>query len=286
MVVNEKIAQIITKFTENKLSHAFLLETNDYEKCLNDLYILIKNIMCPNEYSSSCEDGCDICYLIEHGSLPSVQIISPDGLSIKKEQILTLKNSLQTKSFYTDYKIYIIKQAEKMNKSSFNTMLKILEEPEGQVVVFLLTDEKEKILETVRSRTQVMNIYYTPGSIREEFYLSEEEFKTYVAIILEYVKILETDPVECVLKNKSLVLDKIKERDQINLFFKIMEKVYALVLEGSTVPEEFEDFTFLRNNPPKELLRKLKIINKTIANLAFNTNLELSLDKFVMEIRR
>ena len=46
----------------NKLSHAYLIETNNCDACLNDLKAIIKRICCQNEYSNNC-DKCNICHV-------------------------------------------------------------------------------------------------------------------------------------------------------------------------------------------------------------------------------
>ena len=62
--------------------------------------------------------------LIDSNNLPSLQIIEPVGKFIKKEQIVDLKNKFKYKPIYSKNNIYIIKNAEKLNTSSANTMLK------------------------------------------------------------------------------------------------------------------------------------------------------------------
>ena len=44
MVVAEKLSIIINQYEKNKLSHAFLLETNNITKCLDDVKSIIKII--------------------------------------------------------------------------------------------------------------------------------------------------------------------------------------------------------------------------------------------------
>ncbi|MDR3327538.1 MAG: DNA polymerase III subunit delta [Prevotellaceae bacterium] len=61
---------------------------------------------------------------------------------------------LNLKSFEADYKIMIIWCAEKMHEAFANKVLKILEEPMGQTVFILISDQPEKLLTTIRSRTQ------------------------------------------------------------------------------------------------------------------------------------
>ena len=81
---------ILKRYREGKLAHAFLLETNDSNKCYQDVLELLKNINCPKEYRDNCEEECNICRLINNDSLPSLITIGPEGQFIKKDQILSL----------------------------------------------------------------------------------------------------------------------------------------------------------------------------------------------------
>ena len=53
------------------------------------------------------------------------------------------------------HKIYIIDEAHMLSKSSFNALLKTLEEPPKHVIFILATTEKNKIIPTILSRCQV-----------------------------------------------------------------------------------------------------------------------------------
>jgi DNA polymerase-3 subunit delta' len=56
------------------------------------------------------------------------------------------------------YHVVIIKEAEKMNISASNSLLKILEEPTTPTVFFLLTQNEEKLIGTIRSRIQCLRL--------------------------------------------------------------------------------------------------------------------------------
>ncbi len=64
---------------------------------------------------------------------------------------------LSLKSSQGGYKVCIIWQAEKMNIDAANKLLKIIEEPPTQTVFMLTTEHPELVLETIRSRTQLIN---------------------------------------------------------------------------------------------------------------------------------
>lgn len=65
-----------------------------------------------------------------------------------------LARKLSMKSSQGGYKVSIIWQPERMNLTSANKLLKLLEEPPQKTVFIMVSDEPERLLETIRSRTQ------------------------------------------------------------------------------------------------------------------------------------
>src|SRR5204862_4128044 len=56
------------------------------------------------------------------------------------------------------YKVFIIDEVHQLSNSSFNALLKSIEEPPPHVVFMMATTELEKIPETVLSRSQVYEL--------------------------------------------------------------------------------------------------------------------------------
>ena len=77
------IQNLIDKYEIGRLSHAFLVETNNIDLCLEDIKLFIKYINCSEKYNENC-NKCNLCKLIDLNNLPSLMIIEPDGMSIKK----------------------------------------------------------------------------------------------------------------------------------------------------------------------------------------------------------
>lgn len=75
---------------------------------------------------------------------------------VGESDLLTRKLSLTASQ--GGYKVAIIWLPEKMNAECANKMLKLLEEPTPRTVFILVPEEPEKIIETIRSRTQQIYI--------------------------------------------------------------------------------------------------------------------------------
>ena len=179
----DKFNELKKKYEDNKLSHAFLIETNNYELCLNDIKQLLKIVNCPDKYKSDCTEQCNLCKLIDLFNLPSIIIVEPDGMSIKKQQLNELQEKFSTKPVYSRYNTYIIKDADMMNDSASNCMLKFLEEPEDNILGFFITTNKERVIDTIKSRCQIMKIDYATKSVIDEKII--EYANEYVRRILE-----------------------------------------------------------------------------------------------------
>lgn len=64
--------------------------------------------------------------------------------------------SLSLKSYEGGYKVMIIWMADKMNPPASNKLLKLIEEPPNKTIFILIAEDEEQILETIKSRCQVL----------------------------------------------------------------------------------------------------------------------------------
>lgn len=65
-----------------------------------------------------------------------------------------LARKLSLKSSLGGYKVAVIWLPERMNLTSANKLLKLLEEPPHQTIFIMASEEPEKLLDTIKSRTQ------------------------------------------------------------------------------------------------------------------------------------
>ena len=139
----ENIKYLSNVIDENKLSHAFLVESNNYEDVMNSVFKLFlekKMIFNIDDIDNNI----------------SVRILRPIDNLIDKDQILNLQEFLSTMSFDGYYKLFFILNAGLMNEQSVNKLLKVLEEPNEKVVGFLICDNSNELLPTLISRCQVL----------------------------------------------------------------------------------------------------------------------------------
>lgn len=76
---------------------------------------------------------------------------------IRVEDASEILKSLSLKSYEGGYKIMIIWMADKMNIAASNKLLKLLEEPTDKTLFILISENEEDIIQTIRSRCQVIH---------------------------------------------------------------------------------------------------------------------------------
>ncbi len=77
---------------------------------------------------------------------------------IGREESRLLIRTLSLKAFEADLKVMLIWLPELMNPQTANALLKILEEPPGQTIFLLVSNDAEKLLPTIRSRCQLLQV--------------------------------------------------------------------------------------------------------------------------------
>lgn len=92
--------------------------------------------------------------------------------------------ALSLKSYEGGYKVMLIWMAEKMNTSAANKLLKLIEEPPNQTVFILIAEDEEQIINTIKSRCQVL--HFPP--LAEET-IKDALIKNYQIPIADAVKI-------------------------------------------------------------------------------------------------
>ena len=87
---------------------------------------------------------------------------------IRVDDAQEILKSLALKSYEGGYKVIIIWMADKMNIAASNKLLKLLEEPTDKTVFILISENEEDIIQTIRSRCQVVHFNALPEKVIEE----------------------------------------------------------------------------------------------------------------------
>lgn len=113
------------------------------------------NCMDPAPDGDAC-GSCISCIRIQANIDTDVQVISPEKDQTTIKQMQDMIRSLSFAPLSGRYAVVIIEQADTLNPSSENCILKILEEPPPYAVLILLSCNPGALLPTIRSRCRVV----------------------------------------------------------------------------------------------------------------------------------
>ncbi len=274
----ESFYKFVTKVKENnKISHAYLIETNGV--------------------SYGFDLACDMArYFLADFSVAKdyeFDLVVIDNVvdEIKKEQVIQLQKQFMTKPIYGKYKIYIVKDASLLNKSSSNAILKFLEEPEEGIIAILLVNNINNVMETIVSRCQIISLIPESNNVKNlfipycnnNFEIDEFYEKKMVEIVNFYEKLEQLGTKMIVYKNNYFDLD------YLSLFLQVGVHFYFDILMMLLGQDNFyiSDFLVIKNNIMKnnnidDIISKIDILNQFILNVNYNVNKDLFVDNFII----
>lgn len=153
----EHIKKILqNEVKSGKIAHAFLFSGPRGIGKTTLARILAKVVNCENRKEGEGEpcNNCEACReIIESKSLDVLEMDAATHTQVDKVREHIVENVRFTPS-RRKYKIFIIDEAHMLSTSSFNALLKTLEEPPAHAIFILATTEIHKIPETIISRCQ------------------------------------------------------------------------------------------------------------------------------------
>ena len=264
--IQKRFVDYIEKImNSNKLSHAYLIETEDTSLEFPLILMFVKLILCPKNFVEckmlNCGQ-CNNCKLIDSNNFPDFEVIEADGAQIKKNQLLELKDEFQKTSLIGKRRVYLIKDAEKLNPSSANTMLKFLEEPEDNIIAIKKKKNRYQVIDTILSRCQVLTLTDVSDSsiIDDNFLLFFQYLINGDDLFIHYKEILEN-----ILTDKTVAKNILSN----------VEKIIIQYLSDSNFNDKY---LFLNKASKKNLLKYVSIIEEELPKLVYNINYKLWLD--------
>ncbi|HCR35643.1 DNA polymerase III, subunit gamma and tau [Candidatus Woesebacteria bacterium GWC2_33_12] len=186
--VRESLTSIVKS---GNIPHAFLFAGPKGTGKTSAARILAKVINC--ESKKIC-NKCEQCISITKGS--NIDVIEMDAASNRGiDDIRVLRDTIRLAPVKAKAKIYIIDEAHMLTTEASNALLKTLEEPPDHVYFILATTNPEKLIDTIKSRTTL--IQFTKATT--------EETKRSLKRIIKKEKFI----------TKSVMLIKNEELDQI-----------------------------------------------------------------------
>lgn len=162
MVGQEHVLQaLVNALDHDRLHHAYLFTGTRGVGKTTIARILAKCLNCEQGVSSEPCGECSSCVEIAEGR--SVDLMEIDAASrTKVEDTRELLENVQYAPTRSRYKVYLIDEVHMLSNSSFNALLKTLEEPPPHVKFLLATTDPQKLLPTVLSRCLQFNLKNMP----------------------------------------------------------------------------------------------------------------------------
>ena len=298
------------KSLNNNLSHAYLFDLNNNIYAEDMILSFVKNILCGNHKSKEEYEKCPICNRIDDGNYPELKKIYPDGQVIKKEQLYELQKEFSTKAIESEKKVYIIYDAEKLNASAANSLLKFLEEPPEGIVAILLTNSSNRVLGTILSRCQILKfsnsnveefIKYNKIKENQTYYKIafsifgktqiDDSIKIFVDSVIDFWKLYENNKKNTILYEKKYFLDIFNNKDDILKFINssiifyrdvINYKLNRDILYYNDYENDISNIS--SKNSLDKLLHKLKVLLKKEKIIKTNVNLNMFIDGVIIDM--
>ena len=291
---------IINSIRNNKINHAYMFEGIDgigknlFAKELGNILINTNNAENSPDYIT----------------------IEPTGNSIKIAQIRELQSDIIIKP-HSNYKIYIINNAQKMTVESQNALLKTLEEPPEYAIIILITNNKESLLPTIKSRCEIIKFLpisimelkkylmdkgidekralllanFSRGSIEKALELSEStDFTIMRDDIQNYIQhILDKNMIEIL----NIQSDMDKHKDKITVLLDMMINYFRdMMMCMGNIDKDMiingDRITFIQNMSKKitysQVSKVIDIIEETKRKMRSNCNFNVSIQVMALNI--
>src|SRR6476469_6491506 len=156
-----------TAVREGRVGHAYLFSGPRGTGKTSTARILAKVLNCAAPVDGEPDLVCESCLAIEAGTSSDVHEL--DAASNNK--VDDIRDLIERVAFATPgrTKLYILDEVHMLSNAASAALLKTLEEPPPGVVFVLATTDPQKVIETIRSRTQHFEFHLLPAASLEEY---------------------------------------------------------------------------------------------------------------------
>ena len=115
----------------------------------------------------------------------SLEVENKQG-EIRVQDAMDVLKLLSLKSYEGGYKIIIIWAAELLNIQASNKLLKLIEEPQPETLLILITENEEDIIQTIRSRCQTLHFNGIPEQLMADYLVNRLQIESKQALRLAH----------------------------------------------------------------------------------------------------
>jgi DNA polymerase-3 subunit delta' len=337
---NTQIVEIVTRaIRQDRLPHAMIFAGPDgVGKCTLAL-LVAQHLNCLSPLSDRACGQCSACRKIRAvlesrylscetskegfcGSCPSclvhtrrhpdVRLIEPEKSIISIDQIRTLIDEIAFQPVEGRYRVVILDPAGEMQAAAQNSLLKTLEEPASRTVLILITANPYKLLQTIRSRSRLLQFGEIPqdkiewhliqnegrtpeearlaaaisgGSLAAALPVHTDEYQDIRARALEFVDLLLRRGRFTDVSNMASQVAKEKDKEYFQLWLDsvsaILRDVYYTGIEEERVAQRdlMEKMSDLAQTVSRAgLVRVIHAVGKLKQDLQYNVNRQLAVE--------
>lgn len=148
------VRALLNALLHERVGHAYLFAGPEGVGKMTTALAFAQALFCTDVDQGEPCGQCRECRLVEHANHPDFHRVSPDGLSIKIEQVRDIQRKVMFRAYQGGRKVIIVEEAAAMTAEAANCLLKILEEPPDGTVFILLTALPQNLPATILSRCQ------------------------------------------------------------------------------------------------------------------------------------
>ena len=261
VVGHKDIIQYIQNAVEqDKVSHAYILNgaKGSGKKMLAKLFAM--TLQCENSQSEPCGE-CRSCRQADSGNQPDIITIQhekPGSISVDdiREQ---LNGDIMIKAYSNRYKIYIIPEADLLTVQAQNALLKTIEEPPEYAIIFLLTENADSLLPTIRSRCVMLKLRNIKDTLIKKYLMEQLHIPDYQADIcaafaqgnMGRAIMLATSEHFNEIKEEAVQLLKYIDEMELNEIVSAIKEINKYKLEKGNA-ESYNKIRTYYNSLPKE----------------------------------
>ena len=259
---------------QNKVSHAYILngQRGSGKKMLAKLFAM--TLQCESGGAEPCGE-CRSCVQANNGNQPDIITVKHEKpASISVDDVRTqINGDIMIKPYSSPYKVYIVPEADLMTVQAQNAILKTIEEPPEYAVIFLLTENADSLLPTIRSRCVMLKLRNIKDKLVKKYLMEQMQVPDYQADLC--AAFAQGNIGRAIMLAKSEHFNEIKE-DAIQLMKYIDEmelaEIVAAIKEINRYKLEVADYLDIMTIWYRDVL--LYKATKDVGGLVFGDQLE------------
>jgi len=302
-----------------RVRHAYLITGPESvgKSTLAQAFAMALQCQNPDITARPCGE-CRACKLVRSGNHPDMIYSQPDANTgaLKIEEIRNVTSKIALKPFEGRYRIAILGDFENAAPRTQDALLKTLEEPPGAAIMMVLASSTDAILPTIISRCQSIALTLLPvnmvGSVLAEHFGADPAQASLLSRLsggrLGWAVRAKQDPT--LLQQRTQALDMLetligenragrfaqaetlaKDKMALGSLLELWQTFWRDVLmiaEDTALPpvnaDRVESLQRLaKGMTPQDALAALTATRETLANLAYNVNVRLTLEVMLLD---